>query len=429
MLQNLVLFLTLSCFRPAASDDLTVELQLAEAIGTVATASWGGGVATVDVELDGEWVLTTEGDGDALLVGLATATTYDVLVTHADGRTAQTTLETGNAPTTIPTISTETFGQPIEDGWIIGTFVSSVSGPIVLNHDGQPVWWVEDDRAGALISRTWLLPDGSGVAYGVSENDLRAPDRLAEIIEISWDHTQRTVIDVPDFHHDFVQLPDGYAAIISDVREIDGNNIYGDALVEVHGDEQTVLWTVWDDRPWDEDKAHPDEPRWDWSHANAVDYDVDTDTYTLSMRNLNTIVHLDGATGQELWAHGEGGDFPLVGDAERGSTVLQHQFDLEGDSLLVFDNGASATLDSRVVEYTLDFDAGTAEEVWTYRTDPALFTYALGNVGRLPDGDRLITWSTGGQLEKVSDDGTLQWRLNTEIGAALGYMEWVPALR
>ncbi|MCP4807064.1 MAG: hypothetical protein GY913_26530 [Proteobacteria bacterium] len=422
------MLLLLACADPTALGDLPVHVKLAESIPTVARLTWDEGPATVEIRLDGALVQEFEGDGTALVVGLGPQRSYGYTVQHDDGRTQSGVISTGNVPTDIPEMDVETFGEPLDSGFIIGTFVSAASGPLILDHEGTPVWWFKDARDDILVVRAWLLPDGSGVVFGTSTNDIEAEGRVSEIIEVDWEQTSIHTIQVPGFHHDFALLPDGYAAIVSDKREIEGRLVTGDSIVEVHGDDLETIWTSWDDRPWTEELAKTPEMLRNYTHANAVDYSEELDAYTLSIRNLNTVVHVDAQTGEEQWAIGEHGTLVLVGEAERRTTLEQHQFDLDGDSLLVFDNGTTDDLDSRVVEYTLDTEGGTAEEVDTYRTEPELFNYALGNVARLPDGARLVTWSTGGQLEKVSPDGTLEWRLNTEIGAALGYMEWVPTL-
>ena len=142
------------------------------------------------------------------------------------------------------------------------------------------------------------------------------------------------------------------------------------------------------------------------------------------MRNLNTIACID-ADGQLDWALGEFGDLAIEG--EKAHPVNQHQFDAIDGGLLVFDNGSTEEADSRVVEYAIDLEGGTAEEVWVYRPDPTLYNYALGSVVRIDD-TTLVSWTTAGRIEQVSPEGELLWELYTDIGAGVGYTEWVPSL-
>jgi hypothetical protein len=99
----------------------------------------------------------------------------------------------------------------------------------------------------------------------------------------------------------------------------------------------------------------------------------------------------------------------------------QHQFEVLEDSFLVFDNDGSTNPTSRVLEYRLDPDSGTAEQIWSYVPDPNLYTFVLGDVNRFDDGDTLITWSVLGQIDRVSDSGSVGWTLNTSIGYIFGF--------
>jgi hypothetical protein len=53
--------------------------------------------------------------------------------------------------------------------------------------------------------------------------------------------------------------------------------------------------------------------------------------------------------------------------------------------------------------------------------DPDLYTFVLGDVTRFDDGDTLITWSVLGQIDRVSDSGSVGWTLNTGIGYIFGF--------
>jgi hypothetical protein len=69
--------------------------------------------------------------------------------------------------------------------------------------------------------------------------------------------------------------------------------------------------------------------------------------------------------------------------------------------------------------------SATASQVFTYYPDPPLYSYAYGDVSRLPDGSTLVTFSVSGQMDLVDADGELQWRLNALFGGAFGYSESV----
>ena len=146
--------------------------------------------------------------------------------------------------------------------------------------------------------------------------------------------------------------------------------------------------------------------------------------YYVSLRNFSTIVKIDRVTGEQLWSlGGESSSFKTAA----GSTDLfhhQHQFTMVDDGIVVFDNGLVENSDSRAVEYRLDETAGTAELVWEHHNDPPLFCAVLGDVHRLRNGNTLITWSGLGQIDEVTPQGEVVWRLNSRMGNGFGFTRW-----
>jgi hypothetical protein len=106
----------------------------------------------------------------------------------------------------------------------------------------------------------------------------------------------------------------------------------------------------------------------------------------------------------------------------------QHQFQVSGDRILVFDNEGSLETESRVLEYELDFENDVAREVWSYVSDPVVSSFVLGEPTRLDDGDVFINWGAAGQLERVTAEGESIWKLNASIGFVMGFSSTVPSL-
>ena len=77
---------------------------------------------------------------------------------------------------------------------------------------------------------------------------------------------------------------------------------------------------------------------------------------------------------------------------------------------------------------TSALDGDEVELVWSYEPDPALFCFSLGDVRRLPSGNTLVDFSVKGQVDEVTPDGDVVWRLTLGMGGALGYMTWLEDL-
>ena len=98
------------------------------------------------------------------------------------------------------------------------------------------------------------------------------------------------------------------------------------------------------------------------------------------------------------------------------------------NTLVVFYKGPRENLDSNAVAYELNWKNMTAREIWRFASDPPLYSYGLGDADRLPNGNTLVTWSSLGQIDEVSPGGDVLWRLNTALGAAIGYIDWVETI-
>ena len=199
--------------------------------------------------------------------------------------------------------------------------------------------------------------------------------------------------------------------------------VEGDGIVEIGPDGTfTPVWSVWDHLEYD--PGMEVDPGAGWSHANALQYDKTEDVYYLSLRNFDSILKIDRATGEVLWTlGGQHSDFTLA-NGDKRLFQHQHQFRILDGGVLVFDNGTSEQFDSRVVEYALDEDQGRAELAWEHHDEPPVHTLALGDVERLENGNTLISWGAVGQVDDVTPEGERVWRLHVEIGHGFGYTIW-----
>ena len=128
------------------------------------------------------------------------------------------------------------------------------------------------------------------------------------------------------------------------------------------------------------------------AHVNPS---FDPGNVLISIRHLNMLAVLDPGQRKIVWA-------------SRGTFKLQHDAAvLANGNILLFDNGAKNTQDSRAVE----LDPATLETRWEYRgteQDP-LWSKTCGTVQRLPDGNTLIVESDNGRAIEITPDGEIIW--------------------
>jgi Arylsulfotransferase (ASST) len=440
----LVLALLTGCEEPLGTDPTAA---LSEKIPTVATIRWDtvfddAGEAYVEFGQGQAWdhrapVSDLEDNHrEALLLGMKADAAYRWRAVEVyDGVryvSAPGNLHTGAAPPYLPRIEvTSSDGSQMADGYLVGSIVTIPCTAVILDGDGDYVWWhrIESDADHVFIPRVRRSRVGEWVILAADEQNV-APagpnvSVNVQVLRIGLDGTPRTVHSVPTGHHDFAELPDGTVAMLEhDDRVIGGKHVRGDRIVEVDPDGvRRVVWSAWDHLVYDPDQTYG-EPGTGWTHANALDYDHERDLYHVSLRNLDAILRVERATGEVLWQlGGEGGDFD---DPQSDAPLFQrqHQFEIDGDRILVFDNSTVSHGQSRVVEYELDAGAGIAQRTWTYESDPSLYSMVLGDVARLPNDHVLVTWSTAGVVEEVDTDSQVVWKLQTQIGGGIGYVTW-----
>ena len=403
-----------------------VSAVLSDEISAVVTVTWqsnrdDAGVVQFGVgeETIGQATAAlSEGLWQAVLVGIPADTTGWFSIGHD---------ETWSEPESITTGTTSVLPAPVEvsgdlTGFTLTTFMAPGSGklhPVILNGQGEPVWWhTYDGEREGFSSRTVLASDGQSIYYNVFHITLSEPRSFAGIVRASLDGETVETIDLPENHHDFLIHDDGtIATLVFDRREVDGQNVAGDAIVEVAPDgTQAEIWNAWDHLTWDGSGTNTGGGTF-WTLANNLEYDPDRDQYLMSARDRDGIIAIDRKPGTIAWILG-GPDGTL---ATTESFVGQHGFARDGDGLLVFDNRGAGD-ESRIIRYTIDAEAGTASTDWVHLNDPSLFTEFFGDVAPLPDGSLLLAWGLAGRLSVLDSErnttSVRAWTNGSELGFA-----------
>jgi hypothetical protein len=365
---------------------------------------------------------TASREHSELLLGLTSDTEYYYQVVTASGERSEVKqLRTGYLPVGSPRTTVVGDGH---DGFVATTTIGQSSAVMIVDAQGQIVWYLRDE-SGLQLIRARLSRDGKSILY----NTARAsgePAEESELVRVSLDGSEVSSVGVPYLAHDFVELPDGtLAAIVVDETEVDGVAVKSNSIVEVTADGTVAeVWSALD--CFDPAVDVSDEPTAGWTLANALDYDDEDEVYYFGSRGLSTIARIPRGSRECEWTFGRTG--ATIGFADGSASFLhQHQFQVFGDHIVVHDNDGTMDRKSRVVEYQLDFEAGTATEVWSFMSTPAVYTPVLGEALHLDGGDTFVDWSYAGQLERVNPDGETTWKLNTPAGFVLGYPTLFPS--
>ena len=337
-------------------------------------------------------------------------------------------------PAGFPAMTASTTG-PVQDGYLgvgLTTFASGPSFEALVDRNGVPAWvrtgTGNDLKRQATGELTVMRPTD---AAGHTGTDL-------VVLDADFQEQQRLRVgdELTDTdNHDSQRLPDGSTILIG--YEPNGDRL--DATIQKLDPAGDVVFQ-WDSSGLEAETLNPlmwpqgsPNSRIDYAHINSVEEIPDgTRDLLVSFRHFSSVFRIttearDGLEeGAVVWRlGGRKSDFTFVSDPHHGPCA-QHTATWTGPNrVLLFDNG-SATLgqslagcvdpddpagagrqrtSTRVSEYVLDPEAGTATLVWSYVPDNT-FSFFAGSSFRLANGNTLIGWA--------SDRTTLA----TEVNAA-----------
>ncbi len=432
-----------ACTAQEAATPRSVSLEVDTVRPTLLHLSW-----STDESVRSEVVTTVDDDPavttvvsptpstshDVDLYPLPAGTTVDVILRDLDADGVEVgssalSIDIPDAPSDVPTVTEIQFPDaPPTPYLLIATagIGNGQGGAMVVDWHGRPVWWTPQapgpagyarPRAdgGGIFMPTSLLPEGATL--------------FGAVASIDWDGTT-TLWPAPVVHHDVIELPDGRVGVAGSVtQEVDGEVISGEQVMIVGPDgPEDVVWNSFDHYPvvrnscWDLMQM-PDAK--DWVHANGLDYDGATDTWLVSLYCQQSVLAIDGATGETVWgAGGEFGDLTLVGDPGFGP---QHAPRWVDGGFEVFDNGMDPQHGSRVATFTVDAAAGTATYRSEWRPPDGSYTGVLGESNDYGDG-QLVSVGFDGGVFWHDADGRLLGELQVENANAVGSVQGISAL-
>jgi arylsulfate sulfotransferase len=378
---------------------------------------------------------------DQPLLGLHASESYTltVRVTGEGGVTESDPIEFVTEPLPSPFPELELLvsaPERMEPGYTLLPLATDGVGYLAaLDAEGQPVWLASVPPSLKSATQT---PDAGYIS--IADREIRKIDALGNTVkrfvaEPTFPH------DVPlggftDPHHEVFELPDGrvfafvlqstheqaYPQSYADLTQVGPADLQDDVIVELSPEGVALgQWALSQFVPttrigYNSLEIERDTHLYDWAHGNSIDYDEDEDALTVSMRHQDAVLRFSRATGELQWILGHpfgwGDRDPYVLTAVRDFLWHTHQHAAmavdSGRRILLFDNGnhEHATPHyaspqpgefSRMVEYTVDPDALTVDQTWTFGAPSGgtLYSGLLGNADELPTtGNLLGTWGS-----------------------------------
>jgi hypothetical protein len=320
---------------------------------------------------------------------------------------------------------------------------------VILDHRGAPVWY---KRADTSLIDFKQLANGDLAAielafqYGLPDEDvgIRVMSLSGGLIkQVRSDNPTARPID----HHDFVQIDGGWAVInhtirtgvdLSSIGEGTGQTVV-DASIQEIGDDGVPLpgnidWKSQDHFDPDDtgfvirfNRLQPPAPgggEVPLIHMNSLSEIQDgTKDFLASARHLDGVIRIDRTTGAVKWLLGSDATHPqaleIVDDPLDGP-LRQHDANLQGDVLTLYDNRTGTAGPARAVAYRIDEVAMTATLLWQIDEPLGRPSPAQGSTRITPDGSILVGWGTSIQpmFEELTQSGERLMAITQQPSAA-----------
>jgi arylsulfate sulfotransferase len=330
-----------------------------------------------------------------------------------------------------------------------------------LDSEGEVVWYYRTDHGVLELTR---MRNGNLLYTSGRDGRMFEIDMLGNVIQ-HWHTTGVPKDDIPDgsipvaidtFHHEVIELPSGnFLGLSTEVRDYEDyptsvenpdedrepTQVIGDTLVEFKRDGTIVRdWKMLDIL--DPYRVYHgslgtgfyaevyedvlEKPARDWGHVNAVFYDERDESVLLSFYHQGAAVKFSLKTGEVVWILCESEDWREPWLSKRlqpaGDDVMlntrQHGIEITpNDTILLYDNGGyregplpegapEGGNFSRAVEYKVDEEAGTVDEVWAFggAEDNWFFSPFICDADWMPETGNILITDGGRIADKDGND-------------------------
>ena len=305
---------------------------------------------------------------------------------------------------------------------------------VMVDTEGEVVWYYEYYTwyASAFGDVAWN-PDKQTILIGLIK-DTSAYDSLAEeAIEI--DIEGNIVWESPgimsyyygpgSWNHAYYMMKDGSVTFPQVIYD---ECVVTDRVVNLDSGNYNENW-AWDYRDFFEKpdcSANTSGDFYiDWTHTNSVSMFKEDGIVYVNSRNFSTFFKIDMSSGAIIWRLGKDGDFTFIGDNENPWFELAHEPEINGvngNKVILFDNGTAERGFSRIVEYAIDETNMTAEMIFEFDgkdLGKGWWSEYWGDADRLENDNIFVTagfydMEQTSRFFEVTHEGEVVWELFLE---------------
>ncbi len=357
------------------------------------------------------------------LHGLVAETSYTCDVAPVDAKRAtpsQGSFTTAALPDSIPSAAGVANGDPgaaytFMPHQRLATGETSIR-LVLMDNAGEVRWYYPLPIEGYADMGAEYWGEGLFLWGGVSASAAGAG--APRLVDLSHNEVYRSAYEGAEdayYHHMTEKQSDGSVVTLVEAdASSEGRTYYGFEIhqVDVESDALTWSWSLQEGL----DSGGPGVGDANW--AGMMVEDDGTKTMVVSVCIGEGVIGVDMESGEVAWSLADDwGTLDLVeGDFPR----VQHGLDIDGQRILLYDNGAVPT--TRAVEYLIDPAEGTATQTWSWTEEGFNESWGWGDVDYLGEDHVVITkghipdfGSGEGPSEVIEvdrSDNSVAWRLS-----------------
>ena len=304
---------------------------------------------------------------------------------------------------------------------------------VMVDTEGEVVWYFEYDAwyASSFGDVAWN-PEKRTVLIALTKDSDELPAEEAIEIDLEgnivWKspETESYYYGPGSWNHAYYMMNDGSVTFPQVIYD---GCVVTDRIVNLDGENYSENWS-WDYRDYFEkpDCSVNESSDFyiDWTHTNSVTMYKEDGIVYVNSRNFSTFFKIDMTNGEIMWRLGKDGDFTFIGDSKNPWFEVAHDPEINGvngNKVIFYDNGTVERGFSRIVEYTIDETAMTAEMTFEFdgsELGKRWWSEYWGDADRLENGNIFVTagfydMQQISRFFEVTREGEVVWELFLEL--------------
>jgi hypothetical protein len=275
----------------------------------------------------------------------------------------------------------------------------------IIDRQGRIVWYYSDIIANPCMAFPRIARDGSYI-YIEKRMFGDVSNYEPRVLKMTLDHRFFEEIPVPLLNDCFDVTDEG--TILFNTVERRGESLLKEMLPD------GTIRPIWDCRQWTVDNGVRGVSN--ACYSNTVNWNALADTVLMSMPYLNTALEIDRQTGALVSQWGslsESFEFdPVTWELE-----FNHYANITPDGTLVISSHEPGHSDTREPgqHYFMEFDIDQENEVlterWVFGDDIDDWPMYKGEAYRMPGGNTLANYGTGGVIREITPDKETAWHV------------------